>query len=200
MRKLFLVLTLAGVLAAPAVAAEAAEPVQDNAVTVEATRERGTKDPAREEERLMKEAKKVVREIFKAQRVAKKTERTVTSEKIAGLREQMANAGKGEKKGLRNEISDLRENKKFDTVDEFLDHLVLYYGNDSVKSEGYVVSVADTRKNLNAVITYDNKTRTLTVAKDDITITVTIDANGAYANGEVLYAKGSHGDKEEDAE
>lgn len=165
MRKLFLVLTLAGVLAAPVVAAEAAEPVQDSAVTVEATRERGTKDPAREEERLLKEAKKVVREIFKAQRVAKKTERTVTSEKIAGLREQMANAGKGEKKGLRNEISDLRENKKFDTVDEFLDHLVLYYGNDSVKSEGYVVSVADTRKNLNAVITYDNKTRTLTVAR-----------------------------------
>ncbi len=197
MKKMFLFLLVAGILAAPTITTEAA---QNDAVVSEDVSSRRTKDPQREEERLLREAKKVVREIFKAQREAKKEERTITNSRIYNLREQLEGADKEAKKELRAAIADLRENKKYDSIEKFLDNLVLSYGNDSVKSEGYVVSVADTRKNLDAEITYNAKNRTLILTKDGITVNVTLDANGAYANGEVLYAKGSHTDSDEEAE
>lgn len=194
MKKMFLFLLVAGILAAPTITTEAA---QNDVVVSEDVSIRRTKDPQREEDRLLREAKRVVREIFKAQRVAKKEERTIANGQIAKLREQLESADKETKKELRTAIADLRENKKYDSIEKFLDNLVLSYGNDSVKSEGYVVSVADTRKNLDAEITYNAQNRTLILTKDGITVNVTLDAVGAYVNGEVLYAKGSHKDSEE---
>ena len=85
-------------------------------------------------------------------------------------------------------------------MDEFLDNLVLYYDDSTVASQGYVVSVADIRKNLDAAVTYDSKTRTLTLTKESVTVKVTLDAEGAYLNGEALYTGGKKSEAVEDAE
>ena len=67
MRKIFLVLTVIGILTAPAMVAEASETTQSTAVVTESR-----EDQNRTEERLLREAKRIAREIFKAQREAKK--------------------------------------------------------------------------------------------------------------------------------
>lgn len=191
MRKMFMFLMVLGVLAAPTMAVEAAVDSQDTAIVSEVAEEKENKEQARLEERLLREAKRVVREIFKAQRNAKKVERAETNVKIAELRKQVETAERGSKKELREEIKELRENKKYDSVDEFLDNLVLYYGAEGpMLSEGYVVYVADTRKNLDANVTYDKTLRTLVLTKDDTVIRVTVDAESAYVDGEVLFASG----------
>lgn len=200
MRKLFLCVMLAGILTAPTVMAEAAE-TQEVTVVTEKRTDRGKDDQERTEERLLREAKRIVREIFKAQREAKKTERAETTVKIEELRGKLEEADRETKKELRAAIEELRKNKKFDLVDVFLDNLVLQYGKEkTAKSEGYVVVVDDTRKNLDAVVEYDNTSRTLTVTKGDIIVTVTVDANGAYVNGEVLFTCGKKEDMTEEAE
>ena len=174
MRKLFLFLTVIGLLSAPAVVTEAAVITPETTVMTEETTNQN-----RVEERLQREAKRITREIFKAQRAAKKTERTETNAKSAELRKQIEGADRVTKKELREAITLLRENKKYDSVEEFLDNLVLYYDNGTVSSQGYVVSVADIRKNLDATVTYDSKTRTLTLTKEDVTVKVVISAEDA---------------------
>lgn len=194
MRKMFFILSVIAVLTAPAVIAEAAE-TASTTTTVEETKE------SRTEDRLLREAKRLAREISKAQRLAKKAERTEVNAKIEDLRVRCETADREEKKELRAEIAALRENKSYDTMDEFLDNLILVYDDSTVTSGGYVVSVADIRKNLDAAVTYDKTTRTLTLTKDDITVKVTLDADGAYTeDGELIYKHGkknSSADEEE---